>query len=287
MRLGAHVSVAGGLQNAIPWALEIEADTFQMFSKNQRQWIAKPLTDEDINAFKTPLSQTNLGPLMIHDSYLINMGSPDEEKGKRAQIAFLEEYKRCEALGVAYLNFHPGSHTHPKKSMRDDKQTRIDALDRIAHHMNKTLEETKRYESKLVIENAAGQGTNVGIKFEEIKHIIDHIDDKKRVGVCIDTQHAWASGYDWRNDFDQIWDDFESTVGMEHLVALHLNDSKSDLGSRVDRHDNIGMGKLGKKTFKSFMQEKRLEHLAGYLETPGGPEMWKPEIAVLRKLAEK
>ena len=286
MRLGAHVSVAGGLQNAIPWALEIEADTFQMFSKNQRQWIAKPLTDEDIEAFKTPLSQTNLGPLMIHDSYLINMGSPDEEKGKRAQIAFLEEYKRCEALGVAYLNFHPGSHTHPKKDMRDDKQTRNEALERIAQHMNKTLEKTKGYESKLVIENAAGQGTNVGIKFEEIKYIIDNINDKKRVGVCIDTQHAWASGYDWRNDFDQIWDDFESTVGMEHLVALHLNDSKSVLGSRVDRHDNIGMGKLGKKTFRSFMQEKRLEHLAGYLETPGGPEMWKPEIAVLRKLAE-
>ena len=286
MRLGAHVSVAGGLQNAIHWALEIEADTFQMFSKNQRQWIAKPLTDEDIEAFKTPLSQTNLGPLMIHDSYLINMGSPDEEKGKRAQIAFLEEYKRCEALGVAYLNFHPGSHTHPKKDMRDDKQTRNEALERIAQHMNKTLEKTKGYESKLVIENAAGQGTNVGIKFEEIKYIIDNINDKKRVGVCIDTQHAWASGYDWRNDFDQIWDDFESTVGMEHLVALHLNDSKSDLGSRVDRHENIGMGKLGKKTFKSFMQEKRLEHLAGYLETPGGPEMWKPEIAILRKLAE-
>jgi len=287
MRLGAHVSVAGGLQNAIPWALEIEADTFQMFSKNQRQWIAKPLTDENIEAFKIPLSQTNLGPLMIHDSYLINMGSPDEEKGKRAQIAFLEEYKRCEALGVAYLNFHPGSHTHPKKDMRDDKQTRNEALERIAQHMNKTLEETKGYNSKLVIENAAGQGTNVGIKFEEIKHIIDYIDDKKRVGVCIDTQHAWASGYDWRNDFDQIWDNFEGIVGMEYLVALHLNDSKSDLGSRVDRHDNIGMGKLGKKTFRSFMQEKRLEHLAGYLETPGGPEMWKPEIAVLRELAEK
>ena len=287
MKLGAHVSVAGGLQNAIPWALEIEADTFQMFSKNQRQWIAKPLTDEDIEAFKTPLSETDLGPLMIHDSYLINMGSPDETKGTRVQVAFLEEYHRCEALSVAYLNFHPGSHTHPKKDMRDDKQIRNEALERIASHMNKTLEETKGYDSKLVIENAAGQGTNVGIKFEEINHIIDHIDDKKRVGVCIDTQHAWASGYDWRNDFDQIWDDFEEIVGMEYLVALHLNDSKSDLGSRVDRHDNIGVGKLGKKTFKSFMQEKRLEHLAGYLETPGGPEMWKPEIAVLRKLAEK
>ena len=224
---------------------------------------------------------------MIHDSYLINMGSPDEAKGKRAQVAFLEEYHRCEALGVEYLNFHPGSHTHPKKIMRDDKKTRYDSLERIAGHMNKTLDETKGYKSKLVIENAAGQGTNVGIKFEEISHIIDHIDKKDRVGVCIDTQHAWASGYDWRNKFDEIWDDFSDKIGMEYLVALHLNDSKSDLGSRVDRHDNIGMGKLGKETFKSFMQEKRLEHLAGYLETPGGPEMWKPEIAVLRKLAEE
>ena len=116
---------------------------------------------------------------------------------------------------------------------------------------------------------------------------MDHIDDKKRVGVCIDTQHAWASGYDWKNDFDNIWDNFSDTVGMEYLVALHLNDSKSDVGSRVDRHDNIGMGKIGKDAFQSFMQEKRLEHLAAYLETPGGPEMWKPEIAALRKLAEK
>ena len=171
--------------------------------------------------------------------------------------------------------------------MRDDKKTRYDSLERIAGHMNKTLDETKGYKSKLVIENAAGQGTNVGIKFEEISHIIDHIDKKDRVGVCIDTQHAWASGYDWRNKFDEIWDDFSDKIGMEYLVALHLNDSKSDLGSRVDRHDNIGMGKLGKETFRSFMQEKRLEHLAGYLETPGGPEMWKPEIAALRKLAEE
>ena len=142
MRLGAHVSIAGGLQNAISWALEIEADTFQMFSKNQRQWIAKPLAEEEIEGFRNPLSKTNLGPLMIHDSYLINMGSPAVAKGKRAQIAFLEEYHRCEALGVEYLNFHPGSHTHPKKEMRDDERTRNEALERIAEHMNKTLDET-------------------------------------------------------------------------------------------------------------------------------------------------
>ena len=171
--------------------------------------------------------------------------------------------------------------------MRDDKTVRYEALERIAEHMNTTLDQTKGYKSKLVIENAAGQGTNVGIKFEEIQHIIDNIDDKKRIGVCIDTQHAWASGYDWRNNFDNIWDNFDDTVGMEYLVALHLNDSKSDVGSRVDRHDNIGMGKIGKAAFERFMKEKRLEHLAAYLETPGGPDMWKPEIAALRKLAEK
>ena len=171
--------------------------------------------------------------------------------------------------------------------MRDDKKTRYESLERIAAHMNTTLDQTKGYKSKLVIENAAGQGTNVGIKFEEIRHIIDNIDEKKRVGVCIDTQHAWASGYDWKNNFENIWDDFSDIVGMDYLVALHLNDSKTDLGSRVDRHDNIGMGKIGKEGFKKFMQEKRLEHLAGYLETPGGPEMWKPEISVLRKLAKE
>ena len=170
--------------------------------------------------------------------------------------------------------------------MRDDKTVRYEALDRIADHLNTTLDQTKGYKSKLVIENAAGQGTNVGIKFEEIQHIIDNIDNKKRIGVCIDTQHAWASGYDWRNDFDNIWDNFSDTVGMQYLVALHLNDSKSDVGSRVDRHDNIGMGKIGKNVFEKFMQEKRLEHLAAYLETPGGPEMWKPEIDLLRKLSE-
>ena len=287
MKLGAHVSVAGGLHNAVSWALEIEADTFQMFSKNQRQWVAKPLTEEEITAFREPLEKAKLGPLMIHGSYLINMGSPDETKGKRAQIAFLEEYHRCEDLGVEYLNFHPGSHTHPKKDMRDDKVVREEALERIATLMNKTIDETKGYKSKLVIENAAGQGTNVGIKFEEIRHIIDRIDDKKRIGVCIDTQHSWASGYDWRNNFSNVWDDFEDIVGMEYLVGLHLNDSKTDLGSRVDRHENLGVGKMGKRTFKSFMTEDRLKHLPAYLETPGGPEMWKPEIAVLRKLAEE
>ena len=170
--------------------------------------------------------------------------------------------------------------------MRDDKDIRYEALERIASHMNTTLEQTKGYKSKLVIENAAGQGTNVGIKFEEIQHIIDHINYKERIGVCIDTQHAWASGYDWRNNFDKIWDNFDDTIGMEYLVALHLNDSKSDVGSRVDRHDNIGMGKIGKEAFKKFMQEERLKNLAAYLETPGGPEMWKPEIDLLRKLSE-
>ena len=149
MRLGAHVSVAGGLHNAIPAALEIGADTFQMFSKNQRQWIAKPLTDEEINAFKEPLSKTELGPLMIHDSYLINMGSPDEGKGKRAQNAFLEEYHRCESLGVAYLNFHPGSHTHPKKSMRDDKEVRYESLERIRSRPSRWVDDRNTKEDRL------------------------------------------------------------------------------------------------------------------------------------------
>ena len=286
MKLGAHVSVAGGLHNGVAEALAIGADTFQMFSKNQRQWIAKPLTDEQRDQFRTALAESGLGPVMIHDSYLINMGSPDETKGKRAQHAFLEEYRRCEALGVPYLNFHPGSHTHLNKAMRDDRTTREAALERIAGHINTTLAKTEGFESLLVLENAAGQGTNVGITFGELAHILERVDDPSRMGVCIDTQHAWAAGYDWAGDYTGIWDEFDSLIDRERLVGMHLNDSLSDRGSRVDRHANHGEGKLGESVFASIMQDSRLEDVAGYLETPGGPDRWRPEIARLRELAK-
>ena len=224
---------------------------------------------------------------MIHDSYLINMGSPDESKGKRAQHAFLDEYRRCEALGVPYLNFHPGSHTHPQKAMRDNRGTRDAALERIATHINTTLEKTDGFESLLVLENAAGQGTNVGITFTELAHILEHVEDQSRMGVCIDTQHAWASGYDWVGDYSGVWDEFDSLISRDRLVGMHLNDSLSDCGSRVDRHANHGEGKMGEGVFSSLMQDSRLDGIAGYLETPGGPDRWKPEIARLRELAER
>ncbi len=287
MKLGAHVSVAGGLHNAVSEALTIGADTFQMFSKNQRQWIAKPLTEEQLEQFHTALTKSQLGPVMIHDSYLINMGSPDESKGKRAQHAFLDEYRRCEALGVPYLNFHPGSHTHPQKAMRDDRGTRDAALERIATHINTTLEKTDGFESLLVLENAAGQGTNVGITFTELAHILEHVEDQSRMGVCIDTQHAWASGYDWVSDYSGVWDEFDSLISRDRLVGMHLNDSLSDCGSRVDRHANHGEGKMGEGVFSSLMQDSRLDGIAGYLETPGGPDRWKPEIARLRELTQR
>jgi deoxyribonuclease-4 len=224
---------------------------------------------------------------MIHDSYLINMGSPDESKGKRAQHAFLDEYRRCEALGVPYLNFHPGSHTHPQKAMRDDRGTRDAALERITTHINSTLEKTVGFESLLVLENAAGQGTNVGITFTELAHILENVEDQSRMGVCIDTQHAWASGYDWVSNYSGVWDEFDSLISRDRLVGMHLNDSLSDCGSRVDRHANHGEGKLGEGVFRSLMQDSRLDGIAGYLETPGGPDRWKPEIARLRELAER
>ena len=287
MKLGAHVSVAGGLHNAVSEALTIGAYTFQMFSKNQRQWIAMPLTEEQLEQFHTALAKSQLGPVMIHDSYLINMGSPDESKGKRAQHAFLDEYRRCEALGVPYLNFHPGSHTHHQKAMRADRGTRDAALERIAAHINTTLEKTDGFESLLVLENAAGQGTNVGITFTELAYILEHVKDQSRMGVCIDTQHAWASGYDWVGDYSGVWDEFDSLISRDRLVGMHLNDSLSACGSRVDRHANHGEGKMGEGVFSSLMQDSRLDGIAGYLETPGGPDRWKPEIARLRELGER
>jgi deoxyribonuclease IV len=284
MRLGAHNSIAGGLHNAVAECLAIGGDTLQMFCKNQRQWTAKPLGEEEIQAFRDAVKAARVGPIMVHDSYLINMGQPDKAKNEAARKAFLDEYQRCEQLDVAYLNFHPGSHVHPDKKLRDDAPTRKACLDRIADAVSRTLDETKGFDCKLVIENAAGQGTNVGNSWQEVGHILDAVGNKKRMGVTVDTQHSWACGYDWRDHYDEVWDDFDSAIGLDYLVAFHLNDSKAELGERVDRHDTIGTGKLGVEFFATLMNDSRFDTKAGYLETPEGPDGWKKEIALLRSL---
>lgn len=286
MKLGAHNSIAGGLHNAIAECVSIGGDTLQIFCKNQRQWTAKPLTDDEVSAWKAAVAKANVGPIMVHDSYLINMGSPDDTKRAAARRAFVDELERCTTLGVAYLNFHPGSHMHPSKPMRDDAATRRACLERIAAEVAQALDEVPG-PVKAVIENAAGQGTNVGSSWAEVGFLADAIGVPKRVAVNVDTQHAWGSGYNWRDDYDAIWDDFDAQVGLKRLVAFHLNDSKEPCGSRLDRHDTLGEGHLGKAVFGRLVNDRRFDHCAGYLETPDGPESWKKEIAWLRGLREK
>lgn len=285
MILGAHDSIAGGVWNAAEEAASIGGETMQIFCKNQRQWNAKPLSDEEATRFHQAVADAGLEQVMVHDSYLINMGTPDPKKSANAQEAFARELERCEQLQVAYLNFHPGSHTHPDKSRRDDRATRFACLDRIADNVNQVLE-TVPGKVKAVIENAAGQGTNVGTTWEEVGYLADRIDDQDRLGVCVDTQHSWACGYDWLERYDAVWDEFDDQVGLKRLVAFHLNDSKQPLGARVDRHDNIGEGQLGKDFFRTLLQDDRFRELCGYLETPGGPDVWKKELAMLKALRD-
>jgi deoxyribonuclease IV len=286
LRLGAHNSIAGGLHNAVAEAKSIGADALQMFCKNQRQWRAKPLAPEDVAAWKSALAASGLGPVMVHDSYLINMGNPDPAKRESSRLAFLDELVRCDQLGVQYLNFHPGSHMAEAKADRDGATVRKACLERIAQSMQQCIDETKGSNVKLVLENAAGQGTNVGNSWEELATIISHVGSKDRVGVTIDTQHSWACGYDWVSRYDDVWDEFDAKVGRKWLVAFHLNDSKMPCGSRVDRHDTIGEGKLGLPFFRRLVNDRRLDGLLGILETPEGPESWKKEIAMLRSLRE-
>jgi deoxyribonuclease IV len=287
MRVGAHNSIAGGLHNAVDQALHVGGETMQIFCKNQRQWEAKPLEEEPARLFRDAVTAAAIGPVMVHDSYLINMGAPDPEKRERSRQAFMGELARCEALGIPYLNFHPGSHTHPDKGLRDDPATRRAALDRIAEAMVQCIDETPGGSTRLVIENAAGQGTNVGSTWEEVGYLADQVGHPDRVGVCVDTQHSWASGYDWVDHYDEVWDRFADQVGLGRLVAFHLNDSKQPCGARVDRHDNIPDGHLGEGFWATLMQDARFRDLAGYLETPLVGEdasTWARELAYLKRL---
>src|SRR6056297_664568 len=235
--IGAHVSAAGGVQNAPLNAKEIGATAFALFTKNQRQWNAKPLTEEQIAQFKANCREAgyNDGQILPHDSYLINLGHPEKEKLQKSRDAFLDEMQRCEQLGLERLNFHPGSHLN--------KFTENQCIATIADSINIALEKTNGVTA--VIENTAGQGTNLGFSFYQIKKIIDQVEDQSRVGVCIDTCHAYSAGYDIKGDFDAVFREFEEVIGLPFLKGIHLNDSKKELGSKVDRHNSLGEGTLG------------------------------------------
>ena len=272
--VGAHVSASGGVENAPKNAQNIGAKAFALFTKNQRQWKAKPLTKESIDEFKKNLELAEILPqhILPHDSYLINLGHPEEEKRQKSLESFIDEVKRCEQLGLDRLNFHPGSHL--KKISEEE------CLEKIADSMNETLRQTK--DVILVIENTAGQGSNLGYKFEHLAYLIDKSEDKSRVGVCIDTCHMFTAGYDIRDkeSYDKTWDEFEKLVGFEYLKGMHINDSKPDLGSRVDRHHSLGEGKIGLDAFKLIMNDKRMDDIPLVLETIDD-SIWDKEIELL------
>lgn len=278
--IGAHVSAEGGVQNAPLNAKAIGAKAFALFTKNQRQWFSNPLTEASISAFRENCEKLDYKPFQIlpHDSYLINLGHPEKEPLEKSRTSFLDEMKRCELLGLDRLNFHPGSHLGTISIE--------ECLKRMAESINITLEKTKGVTA--VIENTAGQGTNLGHTFEQIKFIIDNVEDKSRVGVCIDTCHAYTSGYDVKTaaGFQETFRKFSEIIGIEYLKGMHLNDSKKDFGTRVDRHENLGGGFIGEGTFELIMNDSRFDNMPLILETPE-ESLWEAEIKKLYSFIKK
>jgi deoxyribonuclease-4 len=291
--VGAHVSASGGVQNAPLNAMEIGAKAFALFTKNQRQWVAKPLDEATIEKFKENLAKSGILPkhILPHDSYLINLGHPEVEKLEKSRAAFIDELERCAQLGLDRLNFHPGSHL-VKVSKKDKENPEVmvpieeKSLDVIAESINIALDKTSGVSA--VIENTAGQGSNLGWKFEHLAHIIDKVEDKSRIGVCIDTCHMFTAGYDirTREAYDKTWDEFERVVGFKYLMGMHINDSKPPLGSHVDRHHSLGKGEIGLDAFKFLMNDERMDDIPLILETID-ETIWAEEIALLYSFEKK
>ncbi len=277
---GAHVSAAGGTQHAPANAHALAATAFALFTKNQRQWIGKPLAQAEVEAFRTACRENGYGPAQIlpHDSYLINLGHPEEEGLQKSREAFVEEMRRCEALGLDRLNFHPGSHL--KKISEEE------SLDRIAASIDRALEATSGVTA--VIENTAGQGSNLGFRFEHLAYLIERVSDKSRVGFCLDTCHAFAAGYDLRTAeaCEKTFAELDRIVGLQYLRGMHLNDAMKPLGSRVDRHAPLGDGAIGWECFRYIARDSRFDDIPLILETPDETR-WAAEIAALKSFAEE
>lgn len=277
--VGAHVAVVGGVSSAPINAAEIGAKAFALFTRNPSRWTSKPISAKEAEAFKKNCAENGYFPgcILPHDSYLINLGSPDEAKLAQSRDAFLDEFRRCEQLGLSMLNFHPGSHLN---QMDVDK-----CLDLIAESINVTLAETEGV--KAVIENTAGQGSNLGFSFDQIAHIIDRVDDKTRVGVCIDTCHTFAAGYDIATDegYESVWKEFDEVIGLKYLSGMHINDSKKGLASHVDRHESLGKGAIGSRLFELIMNDPRTDNIPLILETPDDT-IWADEIAWMYSLVK-
>ncbi len=278
--LGPHVSASGGVEQAPVNASQIGATAFGVFTRNQRQWSSKPLSQENIDAFKRNMSEHGFSAdhVLPHGSYLINVGSADPDIAEKSFTALLDELTRVEQLGLKYLNFHPGAHLN--------KNSEEECLERIAHAMDKVLEKTKY--ATLVIEGTAGQGSHVGYRFEHLAALLSMSNHKKRVGICLDTCHMFAAGYDIRTakSYEQTMNDFERIVGFNNLRGIHLNDAKVELGSHKDRHHSIGRGTLGFETFRLIMNDARLDGIPLILETID-ESVWEQEIQLLRNLVGK
>ena len=272
--VGAHVSASNGVFNAPLNAKKIGAKAFALFTKNQRQWQAKPLTEEEIEKFKECCRREgySVDHILPHDTYLINLGAPEKDALDKSRAAFRDEMKRCGQLGLKYLNFHPGTH---KKMMTDE-----DCLKLIAEGIDMALAESDGVTA--VIENTSGQGGSVGYRFEHLGSLIEMVEDKSRIGVCLDTCHTFTAGYDLRTPeaYEKTMAQFAHIVGFKYLKGMHLNDAKSGLGSRIDRHHNLGMGLLGWETFKMIMQDPRLDDIPLILETID-ENLWPEEISRL------
>lgn len=277
--IGAHVPATGGVENAPLHAHALGAKAFALFTRNQRQWKSAPLTESSISLFKARLAELGFQPkhILPHDSYLINLGHPEAEGLAKSRAAFLDEMRRCEQLGLDRLNFHPGSHL---KALSE-----ADCLRRIAESVNEALSRTRGVTA--VIENTAGQGTNLGYTFEQLATLIELVDDKSRIGVCIDTAHTLAAGYEIRTEegFAETFRQFDETIGFTYLKGIHLNDSKKELATRVDRHESIGKGVMGLTLFRLLMQDARFDDLPIILETPD-ETLWAEEIRLLYALAD-
>lgn len=278
--IGAHVSIEGGVSNAPLRAHEIGANAFALFTGFSNRWSTKPILDKEINNFKKNCEEYGFTPEIIlpHDNFLINLGSPDKKKLAVSRKSFQEEIDRCMQLGLVMLNFHPGSHVN--------ELSEEECLDRIAESINLALDKSEGVTA--VLENTAGQGSNLGYSFEHLAHIISRIEDKSRIGVCIDTCHAYSAGYDLATEegYKKTWEDFDRIIGFSYLKGMHLNDDKRELASRIDRHESLGKGTLGSSFFSRLMADSRFDNIPLILETPD-ETLWPEEIAWLRAESEK
>jgi len=278
--IGAHTSAQGGAHKALLQGAEIGATTVQFFTANQKTWHGKPISDEEAELWKETLQVTGIQKVMSHDSYLINLGSPDPEGLKKSRKTFHNELDRCHKLDISFLNFHPGT------ALNSSEEECLDQIVESLLELEKTIHQGK---TRLLIETTAGQGSSVGHKFEHLAYLTERLHKKIPIGVCIDTCHIFAAGYDIRTKegWDHVLKEFDKIVGLSHLYALHVNDSKKPLGSRVDRHAPLGEGEIGIASFKAMMRHPALRDLPKYLETPDGPPLWKQEIEMLRKFADE